>query len=181
MDQGWGEIVSFREVQRFRQPWIWALILPTSLLLVLLFSYGMVTQLFLGHPWGDKPMSDTMLAIFGSFMILLGLGLLYLFFYMELVTEVRNDGLYVRFFPFVRRTIPFDSIRRCEARTYRPIREYGGWGIRYGGKGKAYNVSGNQGVQLELSDGEKLLIGSQRAEELARAIEVEMRKRTPVN
>ena len=60
---------------------------------------------------------------------------------------------------------------RWEARTYRPILEYGGWGIRYTmGRGWAYNVSGNQGVQLELASGKRILIGSQRAEELARAI-----------
>jgi hypothetical protein len=61
---------------------------------------------------------------------------------------------------------------RWEARTYRPILEYGGWGIRYSpfGQGCAYNVSGNRGVQLELADGQRILIGSQRAEELARAI-----------
>jgi TATA-box binding protein (TBP) (component of TFIID and TFIIIB) len=48
--------------------------------------------------------------------------------------------------------------------------EYGGWGIKYGRKGKAYNVSGNRGVQLVFKDGKQLLIGSQRAEELAEAI-----------
>jgi hypothetical protein len=39
--------------------------------------------------------------------------------------------------------------------------EYGGWGIKYGKMGKAYNVSGNRGVQLEFTDGKRLLIGSQ--------------------
>ncbi len=34
------------------------------------------------------------------------------------------------------------------ARKYRPIREYGGWGIRYGWNGRAYSTSGNEGVQL---------------------------------
>jgi hypothetical protein len=34
----------------------------------------------------------------------------------------------------------------------------------------AYNVSGKEGVQLELANGKRILIGSQRAEELARAI-----------
>jgi hypothetical protein len=38
------------------------------------------------------------------------------------------------------------------------------------GKGWAYNVRGNRGVQLELANGKRILIGSQRAEELAGAI-----------
>ena len=57
------------------------------------------------------------------------------------------------------------------ARVYRPIREYGGWGIRYGKNGKAYNISGDRGVQLELQNSKPLLIGSQRADELAQTIQ----------
>ena len=56
-------------------------------------------------------------------------------------------------------------------RTYNPIREYGGWGIRYGLKSKAYNVHGNHGVQLELLNRKRLLIGSQRSEEFANALD----------
>jgi hypothetical protein len=79
--------------------------------------------------------------------------------------------VFIRFRPFVHREIRFQDIRRCAARTYRPIREYGGWGIRAGRRGTAYNVSGNRGVQLELANGKPVLIGSQRAEELAQAIQ----------
>ncbi len=43
--------------------------------------------------------------------------------------------------------------------------------MKYGRAGKAYNVSGNRGVQLKLSSGKGLLIGSQRPEELAQAIQ----------
>ena len=165
----------FYETQRFRQTWIWVLILPISLFLIILFGYGMVKQLIFGHAWGSRPLSDTALAIMGPLWILFGIGLAYLFYSMKLVTEVRSDGVYIRFFPLTQQKIPFEDIRRCEARTYSPIREFGGWGIRYGRKTKAYNVSGNQGVQLELSNGKRLLIGSQRPEELARAIEANMK------
>ena len=37
--------------------------------------------------------------------------------------------------------------------------------------GRAYNVSGREGVRLDFADGKHLLIGSQRAEELAAAIQ----------
>ncbi|NVL91956.1 MAG: hypothetical protein HWN71_02845 [Desulfobacterales bacterium] len=59
--------------------------------------------------------------------------------------------------------------------TYNPLKDYGGWGIRYGRGGRAYNVSGNRGVYLELSNGKSLLIGSLQPEELARAIGMQMR------
>ena len=57
-------------------------------------------------------------------------------------------------------------------RQYSPIGEFGGWGIKYGfgGAGKVYNVSGNQGLQLVYHDGSKLLIGSKRPEEIQKII-----------
>ena len=164
----------FSEVQRFRQTWIWVLVLPVSLFLIVLFGYGMIKQLIMDQPWGSRPLPDTALAIIGPLAILFGVGLAYLFYSAKLVTEVRNDGVYIRFFPLTHQKIPFADVRRCHVRTYSPIREFGGWGIRYGRGAKAYNVSGNRGVQLELSNGKRLLIGSQRPEDLARAIEAEM-------
>ena len=170
----------FHEEQRFRQPWLWAIMAVAVLPQIFLFGYGMVQQLVLGRPWGDRPMSDTALLLTGTATILLSLGLLALFLGMRLVTEVRGDGLRVRFFPFHLREIVFrpGEIRAWEAEEYRPLLDYGGWGIRYGRGGKAYNVSGNRGVRLEFTDGQRLLIGSQRADELASAIR-ELRRGTP--
>ena len=167
---------SFCEVQRFRNTWVLALVLPISVFLIILFGYGMIKQLILGHPWGNRPLPDTALAIIGPLGILFGIGLAIFFYSAKLITEVREDGLYIRFFPVTHQKIAFEGIMECEARTYSPIKEFGGWGIRYGRGGKAYNVSGNRGVQLELSNGKRLLIGSQRAEELARAIKEGMRR-----
>jgi hypothetical protein len=50
--------------------------------------------------------------------------------------------------------------------------EYGGWGIKYGlvGAGKAYSVSGMQGLQLYLKDGSRLLIGTQKSQEIQEII-----------
>lgn len=96
----------------------------------------------------------------------------YLFYRLELIVEIKNTELLIHFSPLVKRRIPLSEIQKCEAREYRPIREFGGWGIRrsWRGKGKAYNVKGKKGVQLELKNGESLLIGSQKAEALAEAI-----------
>ena len=55
---------------------------------------------------------------------------------------------------------------------YRPIVDHGGWGIRAGRDGeRVLTARGNRGVRLELADGTRLLIGSQRPEELAETIE----------
>jgi hypothetical protein len=97
---------------------------------------------------------------------------------MLLVVEVRPDQVDIRYRPFVNRTIALRNIERVTARTYRPIREYGGWGIRgWPGQRVAYNVSGNQGVELLLQDGRSVMIGSQQPETLALAITTQMEQK----
>ena len=162
--------IYFSEEQRFRQKWLWILLLVSTFSITIFFAYGFIRQIILGQPWGDRPMSDISLIIVGLLSITLMGGMTYLFYSLKLVTEVRNDCVHIRFFPLSEQRIPFHNIKKCEVRRYNPIREYGGWGIRYGRKGKAYNVSGNRGVQLELFQGKNLLIGSARSDELAQAI-----------
>ncbi len=93
-----------------------------------------------------------------------------LFYFLRLTVRV-DDALRIAFRPFLKRVIPFEEIESAEAVTYRPLREYGGWGIRCGKKGRAYTVSGKEGVQLTLNGGKGLLLGSRRSEELARALQ----------
>ncbi len=167
--------VYFSEEQSFRQPWLWTLLLASLLLVLGLFAYGMVEQLLLGRPWGSRPMPDWALLLVGTSAILLSSGITYLFLRLRLITQVRDEGLLVHFYPLRRRLIPWSKVTGCEARSYRPLREYGGWGIRFSRAGIAYNVSGNQGVQLQLRDDRPLLVGSQQAERLAAAIREQMR------
>lgn len=151
--------IFFSETQRFKQIWLWLILLPVNSL----FIFGFLKQVIGGHQFGNKPMSNTMLLIVMSFTLLLSL----LFFILRLDTAIRSDGIYVRFFP-IHRTFKkylWNEITQSFVRQYHPIREYGGWGIRWGLKGKAYNVSGNKGIQLILSDNKKLLIGTNKAEE----------------
>ena len=166
MNQGDGTIPVFREVQKFGQIWIWLIVLGIAALM----WYAAVVQLLMHRPFGDRPMPDIMMIVF---WIVFGIGLPVLFIYARLITEVRNDGIYIRFIPFQGKVqkIAFEELKGYEARDYRPIMEYGGWGIRMGSHGKAYNVRGNRGVQLELTNGKRMLIGSQRSDEFRQAIE----------
>ena len=166
----------YREEQRFQQPWIWGPLILFGIGTTGLVGYTMVKQLAFGQPVGDRPMSDTALAFVGPLILLVVWGTCLLFVVLKLVVEVREDAIAIQFRPFLRRDVGFGDIVRCEARTYRPIREYGGWGIRFGRNGTAYNVSGNRGVQLELANGKRLLLGSQRADELAGAIQAQMKR-----
>lgn len=84
-------------------------------------------------------------------------------FLIRLDTKVESDGIFLRFRYLQINWIilPFNEIVKAESFRYNPIRDFGGWGIRYSEKGKAYNVSGNYGVLLTMVDGKKILIGSQ--------------------
>lgn len=96
---------------------------------------------------------------------------------LGMTTDVGDAGLRVTISPFLLEdTIGFDAITSVQVRRYDPIREYGGWGIRVGRRGRAYNMTGDRGVQLELRDAPPLLVGSQRPEELAEAIATKRRE-----
>jgi hypothetical protein len=160
--------ITFHEEQRFRQTWVWIIILPC----LLIVWYIAINKLLLNTPVGNNNASNSEMLIL---WLLFGILFPIFFYKLKLTTEVRKSGLYIRFFPFHLsfKRIPREreKLKKHEVRTYSPITEYGGWGIKWGSGGKAYNVSGNRGVQLEFTDGKRLLIGSQKPEQLDSAIE----------
>jgi hypothetical protein len=159
------EFAYFREEQRFKQAWLWLIILVP----VACCWFGAYVQLILKKPFGNNPAPDWLLTIL---WVVFGIFLPLFFYSVKLETEVRRDGIFLRFYPFhiKYRMMPFEEITSYEVVKYSPFREYGGWGIRYGKSGKAYNVSGNRGVQLALKSGRRILLGSQKPEQLAEAI-----------
>jgi hypothetical protein len=163
----------FHEVQHFTDNPLSYLMLVGGLVMIGFFIYAMIIQLVLGRPFGGKPMGDLLLVGFALFYIGLGILLLLFFYTGRLITEVRPDGIFIRFVPFHRRFqhFHFGELAKYESRTYRPVREFGGWGLRCGFQRKrAFNVSGNRGVQLTFKDGSVLLIGSRKADQLLGAI-----------
>ena len=164
--------VLFREVQRFCQPWLVVLAAVPLAVVVVAYGYGII-KLVNHESFGNNPTSYAAILITGLGALLLCLGVLVLMLISKLETEVRVDGLFVRFYPFHlrERKIELEKVVSFRDVTYRPIWDYGGWGLRFGKGGRAYNVSGRSGVRLEFANGKHLLIGSQRSEELAAAIE----------
>lgn len=91
---------------------------------------------------------------------------------VKLITEVREDGVYYCFSPIHLRfrRIGLEQMARFEALRYRPLLEYGGWGLRIRYRKRAYSISGDRGVRITLPDGRTILFGSLRAEAFAAAI-----------
>jgi hypothetical protein len=167
--------ILFKETQKFRQPWIWILLLG----MVALFGWGLIQQLILGIPWGSKPASDIVL----SLTFLIPAGLVFLFYAAHLDTEIDETGISYKFSPFhfKKYKIDWESVEKAFVRKYSPLGEFGGWGIRYGfNKGKAYNVSGSMGLQLFLKNGKRILIGTQKQSDIESILQ-QLRDRGIIN
>jgi hypothetical protein len=95
---------------------------------------------------------------------------------MTTVVTPSDVRVWFGFFPTYRRAISMVTISRVEVVQYRPLADCGGWGIRVGRDGeRVLTARGNRGVRFHLIDGTRILIGSQRPEELALAVEGALR------
>ena len=158
--------MNYQEVQRFSSlVWVWFVILPVTGLM----WYSAYQQLIADQAVGTRPAPDVMLVLF---WVAFGIAMPLLFFLGGMRTEVRTDGIHLQGFPipFCTKHIDYSQLDSYEARRYRPLRDYGGWGIRFGREGRAYTVSGRQGVQLVFKNGQRLLVGSQQPDQLVEAI-----------
>jgi len=108
-----------------------------------------------------------------SIMVLLGiLGSLF----ASMTVAVDHRSVRIAFGPgWPRRDVSIPSIRRAEAiRT----RWYDGWGIHATARGLLYNVSGFDAVDVTLTDGRHILIGTDQPADLQAAI-LEAKGREP--
>jgi hypothetical protein len=158
--------IYFSEKQKFKQWWLWLILFSVNGL----FIFDIYNQLLSVEQFGDESMSNIGMMLAAGLMLLLTI----MFFLLRLETQIKKDGIYLRFFPFHLsfRHYNWDKISKSFVRQYNPVGEFGGWGIRFGfiGKGKAFNVSGNKGLQLEFSDKSKLLIGTNKPDELTETL-----------
>lgn len=168
------EKVLFTEEQRFTQTWIAILLYGMLVLNAGIFGYGLYKQIALGEAWGNTPMSDTALITVFLVVLIVFAGLLILFHRAVLITTITTEAIKVKFPPFFfsEKSFRAPEIKAAEVRKYRPILEYGGWGVRVGvRKGKAYNVKGHWGIQLYLKNSKKILIGTQKKDQATWAIQ----------
>ncbi|MDB4250720.1 hypothetical protein N9815_00155 [Flavobacteriales bacterium] len=142
----------FEENQKFTQWWLWVILLsfPIS-------SFG---------PFDENTININ--------YVLIGFFIPFLFYLFELRLKVSAEGLHYQFFPFHLKShiIKLEDIEKFKAMEYSPLKEYGGWGIKYGFKGKAYNVSGNKGVKIFLNNGTNIMFGSLKNSELVKAMKM---------
>lgn len=132
---------TFTETQQFRQWWVW---------IILGFIAVMMGIILLTEPtaWPHT---------------LVMAGVTALLYFWRLDTRFDAEGVHYRVLPLTGwRTMLWANIIKAT------VTDYGfmGYGIRWNFGEWVYNVAGNQGVRIETSTGKRILIGTQRPDEL---------------
>ncbi|WP_234986714.1 hypothetical protein [Demequina sp. NBRC 110055] len=82
--------------------------------------------------------------------------------FIPMVIEVGTEGIRVRLAGLTVRTIALEDVVAVERRDYKPLREFGGWGLRWGithRHARAYSTTGTSAVVLTLRDGQEVYLG----------------------
>ena len=157
--------VEFSETQYMRQQ-LWIILIVIGI--ALLMWWGFIEQIIFGRPWGSNPGPDWIIWIT---WLIFGIGFPIFFYKLKLTIQLYDDHININYKPLTTRQIAYDEITQAKATTYNPIKEYAGWGVKgWSSQKMAYNVQGNEGVELTLQDGRIVMLGSQKATELELAI-----------
>jgi len=160
--------IQYIETQRFTAKARRSLILLTAAILTfagfLLTSPATFHLPVHGAPPPAAFVVTVLLAVFAFLLWMLGR--------MSLVVTVDRGEARFEFTPYKPLVVPLADIARAEVVTYRALRDCGGVGMRYGYKlkGRSFTVSGDRGVEIETRAGKLVLVGTQRPEELLKAL-----------
>lgn len=103
-------------------------------------------------------------------MVILGIGIFT--FYGGFRTLVTRDAVRVKMgiFGFKLLSLRVSDIQDAGVHSFAPIRDFGGYGIRFNQEMQAYFLRGEKGVKITTRDGKKYLIGSDHAERLSMVV-----------
>ena len=102
------------------------------------------------------------ISIMGSILLLFNL--------MKLECKITDQKIEYKYFPLHRkwRSIDRTEVANISFLKYSALGDYGGWGVRYGSKRWAYNVSGNYGIFVEFKSGKTVMLGTVKYKELCK-------------
>ena len=153
--------ILFREEQKFTQWWLWLILFTIAILPFFEIYKNYVIE-------GNSILNSTSISGIVLYSIFV-FGLIVLFLFLNLTTEINQKEIRMNFFPFTKKRVSWKEIKSAKIVNYGFV---GGWGIRFGTKfGTVYNTKGNKGLALELVNGKKFLIGTQKESELEKVVE----------
>lgn len=154
--------MEYQETQRFNNTWHYVLFLA-----IIGLTIGTAT-------FNYFYMESTRSSIIGGFSSFAIVCILW--FSMKLKTRIDTTGIHYRYTPFhlKERTLNWNEIQTVEIKEYRPLQDYGGWGIRFKGfdfNNILLNVAGTKGIHVHLKSGKRIMIGTQQPYEADQALE----------
>jgi hypothetical protein len=160
----------FEEKQRFTQWWLWAMVVSGALVVLGIFGDALWQQMILGKPWGENPMSDNGLVMLALFCATAVIVMLLIFTNSMLEIVVDKTSVTYRYFPLIRK---WRRIEREAILSFEPRKNYlKGYGIHRDLRGnKTINVKGHDSIELIMTDGSKLTLGTQQPGEFLDALQ----------
>lgn len=154
--------ILFQEQQKFTQWWLWLLfIVALGFTIIHVFKFSHIFNEVV--PNDVVSVASVIIETKDLIPILILMLILVLFRILNLKTEITSDSIYIHYFPLFTKRWKWDDIQTAEIITYGFV----GYGIRISLKyGIVYNVKGNKGLALNLKNGKKIVIGTQKPEEL---------------
>lgn len=143
--------IQFQEVQQFRQPWLWYLLISSSVICLIPLLVFIIK--------GEIPLVEGILVMAG--VVLIMLINIAIFYYIRLEIKMSDEGIFYRWWPFFKKfsVLDWDNIDYVIMRKYSAqkfgfhiSREYG----------RVHNVDGNAGYQVVLRNGKKYFFGTQK-------------------
>lgn len=140
---------TYQETQYFRRNGFIMIIYLVDLLFV-----GIVLKMFMdGAPKSDWVPMIIILGLLALVTLLIA--------QLTLITDIDKTEISIRFSPFTKHwKYSWAEVKSYAVKKYDPIKEYGGWGLRWAGKRRAFNAYGSEGLELIFKDERKLLIGT---------------------
>jgi hypothetical protein len=163
----------FSETQRSKPIWFWAILILVLFPILREPAISLISTVYSDDGASVEVSYEGKGFVFQIISILLGISLISYYLLSNLKTSVSPKGISVKFWPMMSqyKYISWEEIDKVFLRKYKPLDDYGGWGIKHGKKGKSLTVRGHYGLQLIKKSGEKLLIGTQKNIELQEFLE----------
>lgn len=165
------EGVQFKETQKFTQWWLWLIILAP----IIIAAFNLISSIL--YVFGGYSSSDSgnvsMSWISGrismfQFIFIVTYIITILFLALSKLKVVVSDSeIKIRHILFFNKVIDLSEVKEQHIIDY----DFVGYGIRKTKMyGTVYNVKGKEGVAFTLKNGDKYLIGSQKAEQFLKSL-----------
>ncbi|MGO4919145.1 hypothetical protein [Maribacter spongiicola] len=165
------EKIRFKETQKFTQWWLWLIILA-PVIIAAFNIVGSILYVFGGYTPDDSGnasiswISGRISMVQFIFVVIYILTILFLAF-SKLKIVISNNELRINHLLFFKKVIRLSDVVDYRITDY----DFVGYGIRKTKKyGTVYNVKGKDGLAITLNNGNKYLIGSQKATQFLKSL-----------